>query len=169
MYSYIPALRSPEWTITLITRQTKVIRYLTNDGFVFVLLQLCFVSVVLSQDLLLLWLQQLKHILLICCKLLRKLKVWLNFYFIKLIEELGNWCLKGRWRPKCIEGHDHGGNHGNPASANHQAPSHWKNQWTSYLPILTRNNDWEGGNGSEGSAKITESERIRYNCTWAKT
>ena len=32
-------------------------------------------SVVLSQDLLLCWLQQLKHVLLICCKLLRKLKV----------------------------------------------------------------------------------------------
>ena len=32
-------------------------------------------SIVLSQDLVLLWLQQLKHILLICCKLLRNLKV----------------------------------------------------------------------------------------------
>ena len=35
-------------------------------------------SVVLSQDLLLLWLQQLKHILLICCKLIRQLKVCIN-------------------------------------------------------------------------------------------
>lgn len=37
-------------------------------------LKACYVSIVLSQDLVLLWLQQLKHILLICCKLLRNLK-----------------------------------------------------------------------------------------------
>ena len=42
---------------------------------VFFIFQLCYISVVLSQDLVLLWLQQLKHILLICCKLLCNLKV----------------------------------------------------------------------------------------------
>ena len=41
----------------------------------FFIFQLCYISVVLSQDLVLLWLQQLKHILLICCKLLCNLKV----------------------------------------------------------------------------------------------
>ena len=35
-----------------------------------------------------------------------------------------------------------------------------------YLPILTRNDDWKGGNGSKRSAKIAESEsqRIHYDC-----
>lgn len=63
-------------------------------------LKLCYVSVVLSQDLLLLWLQQLRHILLICCKLLRKLKpnvsteakkisIYLNMLII--FTDCGNW------------------------------------------------------------------------------
>ena len=81
----------------------------------------------------------------------------------------GTGAIKERWGLKCIQGHGHGGNHGNPGSANHQAPSHWKNQWTTYLPILTRNNDWEGRNGGEGSAKIAENERIHNVCTWAVT
>ena len=49
--------------------------YFLNLTVCFLLIQLWYVSVVLSQDLLLLWLQQLKHLLLICCKLLRTLKV----------------------------------------------------------------------------------------------
>ena len=77
---------------------------------------------------------------------------------------LGTGAKNEKWGPKFIEGHDHGGNHGNPASAA-EAPSHGKNQWTTCLPILTRNNDWEGGNGSEGSEKIAESERIHYDRT----
>jgi len=63
-------------------------------------LKVCYVSIVLSQDLLLLWLQQLKHLLLICCKLLRKLKpsvstdakkisIYLNMLII--FTECGNW------------------------------------------------------------------------------
>lgn len=63
-------------------------------------LKLCYVSVVLSQDLLLLWLQQLKHILLICCKLIRQLKpnvsteakkisIYLNMLII--FTDCGNW------------------------------------------------------------------------------
>ncbi|XP_020631796.1 ubiquitin-protein ligase E3B-like isoform X1 [Orbicella faveolata] len=62
--------------------------------------KLWYVSVVLSQDLLLLWLQQLKHLLLICCKLLRKLKptvsteakkisIYLNMLII--FTDCGNW------------------------------------------------------------------------------
>ncbi|KAL9980647.1 hypothetical protein ACROYT_G009257 [Oculina patagonica] len=62
--------------------------------------KLWYVSVVLSQDLLLLWLQQLKHLLLICCKLLQKLKpsvsteakkisIYLNMLII--FTDCGNW------------------------------------------------------------------------------
>lgn len=63
-------------------------------------LKLCYISVVLSQDLVLLWLQQLKHILLICCKLLcnlkpnvsieaKKISVYLNMLII--FTDCSNW------------------------------------------------------------------------------
>lgn len=62
--------------------------------------RLGYVSVVLSHDLVLLWLHQLKHLLLICCKLLRKLKpsvstdakkisIYLNMLIV--FTDCGNW------------------------------------------------------------------------------
>lgn len=63
-----------------------IIKYFLNLTVCFLLIQLWYVSVVLSQDLLLLWLQQLKHLLLICCKLLRTLKVIELFSMCEILE-----------------------------------------------------------------------------------